>query len=67
MTIGLLLKPDMGIGLQPFFILEIQSNPFDAILDEERNIQQLPLLGRMNQFVVQFLCIKRSYRQHEAK
>ena len=67
MTIGLLLKPDMGIGLQPVFILEIQSNPFDAILDEERNIQQLPLLSRMNQFVFQFLCIKRSYRQHEAK
>ena len=67
MTIGLLLKPDMGIGLQPVFILEIQSNPFDAILDEERNIQQLPLLGRMNQFVVLFLCIKRFYRQHEAK
>ena len=61
MTIGLLLKPDMGIGLQPIFILEIQSYPFDAIPDEERNVQQLPLLGRMYQFMVQFISIERSY------
>jgi len=44
-SVGFLLKADMIVGGGPIVILEPQHKPLYAIPDEERQIEQLALLG----------------------
>ena len=54
MMIGLLLKADVEISFLPVPVLEEQEEPLYAVPHEEWDIQEFPLLGSMNQFMIQF-------------
>ena len=64
MTVGLLLKTDMEIGLLPVSILEEQNAPLYDIPDEERHVQQLLLLCGVNAFVVIFRGVEMACGEH---
>ena len=67
MSICLLFKADMEVGFRPIPVFEVQNQPLDAIPDEERDIEQFLLLGRMNEFMIQFPGVQRSNREDKAK
>ena len=67
MMIGLLFKTDMEISLLPISVLAKQDQPFYAVPQEERDIQQLFLLSSMNQLVVHLHWRQWAHRKNEAK
>lgn len=65
--IGFLLKPDVEICLGPVSVLQIEQAPFNAIPDKERQVEQLTLLSRVNQLMLEFNGIKVSQTENETK
>ena len=51
-AICLLLKADIVISLDSVPVFDTEYQPFDAIPDEEGNVEQFPLLSHMNEFMV---------------
>ena len=52
MAICLLLKADIVISLDSVPVFDTEHQPLDAIPNEKRNIKQLPLLGHMDELVI---------------
>lgn len=67
MTVGFLLEADVAVSLYAVAVLEEQDEPFDAVPEEEGQIEQLALLGGMNEFVVELLPSQRADGEDEAK
>ena len=67
MMIGLTLKSNMVICFCPVFIFQIEYKPLYSIPYKEWQIQQFFLLGRMNEFMVEFYLVKVSKRKDESK
>ena len=66
-AVGFLLEPDVEICLGPVPVLQIKQTPLNAIPDEERQVEQLTLLSRVNQLVVEFNGIEVSQSEDETK
>ena len=58
-------KADIVIGLSPVPVFDAEHQPFYAVPDKERNIEQFPLLGHMYEFVVNGRGVQRFFCQNE--
>ena len=67
MVICLLLKANVIIGFHPIPVFDKENQPLYPIPNEEWEIKQLPLLCRMNPFVVIFNRIQCSFSKDETK
>lgn len=59
MAVGFLFEADVAVGLCAVAVLEEQDEPFDAVPEEEGQVEQFLLLGGMNEFVVELLFVER--------
>lgn len=66
-AVGFLFEVDVAVGLCAVAVLEEQNEPFDAVPEEEGQVEQFLLLGGMNEFVVELLPSQRTDREDEAK
>ena len=67
MAVGFLLEADVLVGRHPVAILQEKDEPLDAVPDEEWQVEQLPLLGSVDEFVVEFCLVERSDGKDETK
>ena len=61
MAVGFLFEADVAVGLCAVAVLEEQDEPFDAVPEEEGQVEQFPLLSRVDELVVEFLFVERAY------
>ena len=59
MAVGFLFEADVAVGLCAVAVLEEQDEPFQEVPDEEGQVQQFPLLSRVDEFVVELLFVER--------
>ena len=55
MSVGFLLEADVAVCLHAVAVLQKEDEPLDAVPDEEGQVEQLALLGSVDEFVVE-LC-----------
>ena len=63
--IGLLLKSNVAVGLQPVLVFHAEHEPFNCIPDEERQIEQFALLPDVYHLVVDVLRTERAGGEDE--
>lgn len=61
MAVGFLFEADVAVGLCAVAVLEEQDEPFDAVPDEKGQVEQFPLLSRVDELVVEFHLVERAY------
>ena len=54
MAVGFLFEADVAVGLCAVAVLEEQDEPFDAVPEEEGQVEQLALLGGVDKFMIEF-------------
>ena len=65
--VGFLLEADVAVGLHAVTVFDEQDEPLEEVPDEERHIEQLPLLGGMDEFMVEFHGVERLNGKDEAE
>ena len=61
MAVGFLFDADVAVGLCAVAVLEEQDEPFDAVPEDEGQVEQFPLLSRVDELVVEFHLVERAY------
>ena len=64
-AICLLLKADIVISLDSVPVSDTEHQPFDAVPDEEGNVEQFPLLSHMNELMIYGSGAQRFFGQNE--
>ena len=64
-AICLLLKADIVISLDSVPVSDTEHQPFDAVPDEEGNVEQFPLLSYMNELMIYGSGAQRFFGQNE--
>ena len=67
MSIRLLFKANMQIGLHPVSVLNQKDKPLCYIPYKERNVKKFLLLCRMYPFMIEFSRIQRPYGKYKAE
>ena len=67
MPVGFLLEADVLVGFHAVSVLYEKDEPLEAVPDEEGQIEEFPLLSRVDEFVVEFRLIKRTDGKDESK
>ncbi len=58
MAVGFFLKTDIVIRFEPVSVFDAEHQPFDAVPDEERNVEQFPLLRHMDEFMIDGIAVQ---------
>ena len=64
--VGFLLETDVAVGFHAVAVLDEEDEPLDAVPKEEGQVEQLPLLCRVDEFVVELHFIQRTDGEDEA-
>ena len=67
MLIGFLFKTDVVVSFQAVPILYEKDEPLEAVPEEEGQIEEFPLLSRMDEFMIEFRLIERPDGKDEPK
>ena len=65
MAICFFLKADIVISLERVPVFDAEHQPLYAVPDEERNVEQFPLLGHMDELVINGIAVQRLSGQDE--
>ena len=61
MAVGFLLEANVAIGFHAVSVFQEKDEPLDAVPDEEGQVEQFPLLSRVDEFVVELHFVERTY------
>ena len=64
--VGFFFEADVLVGCHTVAVLEQEDEPLETVPDEEGQVEQLPLLCRVDEFVVELHFIQRTDGEDEA-